>query len=208
MTLAFEKFMQQHRETGSAKADGYSDDVFIGLEKDERNVVFDLLVKELPWAAEWLVLVDREKALKILMQKEKELRGNGYEHTYMIQQQIVKCTGDIEYQKHMIEDYSIYISRIKPLVIDSIGRTPINQDVINFLKKVILVEIDASAVARASRNLLTAVRFPNDSDAETGLFRKVENELRSDDDKIKQRALAKVSKREKLFVPSVQAGVV
>lgn len=194
MTVAFEKFMMQHNQTGSAKADGYSDDVFVGLAEDEKSVVFNLLLKELPWSAEWIFLVDRKKAAMAVEEKENELRGNGYEHVYLLQEQLIKYTGDLKYQEHMIEDYPVYIKRIRPLVVDSLGRTPANQKMISFLKEVILVEADASAVARASRHLLGAIEFPKSNDSQMADYRQLEKELRAEDPKIKQRALAKIEK--------------
>jgi len=63
MTLAFEKFLGQYEMTGSDKADGYSRDVFIGLNYRERDIVFDLLAKELPWSAKWLFFCRYSKGI-------------------------------------------------------------------------------------------------------------------------------------------------
>lgn len=196
MTLAFEKFMRQHEKTGGEKADGYSDDVFLGLAEHEKNVVFSILLKELPWSAEWIFLVDRERAVAALAEKESELRGNGHEHVYLIQQNLVKNTGNLEYQKHMFEDYAVYVNRLKPLVVDSIGRTPVNKELIDFLKEVILVETDVSAVARASRHLLRVLKFPNNSDIETANYKQLDTELRGENTQAKQKALLKLEKYE------------
>lgn len=196
MTLAFQKFMRQHEKTGSEKADGYSDDVFSGLAEEEKNIAFSILLKELPWSSEWIFLLDKERAVRALVEKERQLRGDGNEHVYLIQQNLVKYTGNLEYQKRMIEDYPVYLNRLKPLVVDSINRTPINKATIEFFKEVILVEADASAVARASRHLLSAVKFPNNNDIEMASYKQLEKELRSENGQVKQRALAKLRKYE------------
>jgi hypothetical protein len=65
MTLPFEKFLRQFKMTGSEKADGYSQDVFVGLDEDERKSVFEILVTELPWGLEWLFFLDVQKALTV-----------------------------------------------------------------------------------------------------------------------------------------------
>lgn len=57
--------------TGSEKADGYSRDAFIGLDADEREVVFDLLVTELPFSADWLFFIDAEKQFPARREKRR-----------------------------------------------------------------------------------------------------------------------------------------
>lgn len=200
MTLAFEKFMKQHEKTGSEKADGYSDDAFLGLAEHEKNIVFSLLLKELPWSAEWLFLVDEERAVAELVEKERQLRGDGYEHVYLIQRSLLKHTGNADYQKHMIEDYPFYINRLKPLVVESIGRTPVNKELIEFLKKVILAEADGSAVARASRHLLGVLKFPNNSEIEAVNYKQLDKDLRGENTQAKQRALVKLEKYESSII--------
>ena len=58
MIIAFDIFMSEHNKTGSEKADGYSQAAFDGLTDSEKDKVFKLLENELPFSAEWLVLVD------------------------------------------------------------------------------------------------------------------------------------------------------
>ena len=166
MTAAFEKFVRQYKMTGTEKADGYSPDVFVGLDGYEKEQVFKLLTTELPWSVEWLFRLNPEKALAVVKDEEERLRGNRYVHVYMLQQQLVKYTGDILYQRHMIEDYPNYVEDLKPHVIDAVGCTPANAAAIEFFKRVILVEANTSAVARASRNLLNAIKFPRSSEEE------------------------------------------
>ncbi len=192
MTLAFETFMKLYKMTGSEKADGYSRDAFIGLEEHEKSEVFKLLVTELPWSAEWIFFLDPEKASVVAKENEKELRGDPYANVYLLQQQLVKYSGDIIYQKHMIEDYPNYIDRLKPYVVDSIGRTPSNEAKVAFLKQVILVETNESAVASASCHLLNAVKFPRTNEADERNYTRLMSELRSDSTQVKQRAIAEV----------------
>ncbi|WP_449405884.1 hypothetical protein [Massilia phosphatilytica] len=137
MTLAFEKFMKQYKMTGSEKADGYSQDVFVGLDDEEKKVVFELLVTEIPWAIEWLFFLDTEKALIIAKETESRLRGNPYGDAYIFQQKIVKYSGDLLYQKHMIDDYPSYPERVRPLVVDAIHRTPQNENTVAFFKQLL-----------------------------------------------------------------------
>ncbi|MYN19495.1 hypothetical protein GTP81_22385 [Rugamonas sp. FT107W] len=152
--------MEQYQATGGVKADGYSRDVFEGLNADEKAAVFNLLATELPFSAEWLFFLDAEKALIAAKDEEQKLRGNGYESVYMLQEQMVKYSGDLLYQRHMIEDYPGYISNLKPLVVDSIGRTPVNTAMVDFLRQVILREVNPGAVARAERRLSAALNIP------------------------------------------------
>lgn len=173
MTSVFEKFMRQYKMTGSEKADGYSQDVFVGLSENEKRTVFELLVTELPWEIEWLFFIDPEKALRIAKEKESKLRGDPYGHAYLFQQQIVKYSGDLLYQKRMIDDYPGYPERVRPLVVDAIHRTPKNEDTVAFFKHVVLVEVNASAVARASRHLLDSLKVPQATEAEKENFRGV-----------------------------------
>lgn len=161
MSTGFDEFMRQYGMKGSEKADGYSRDAFLGLDEFEKKEVFKLLVMELPFSAEWLFFLDAEKALPVAKEEENRLRGNGFQHVYMLQEQIVKYTGDIRYQNRMIEDYSGYKEYIKPHVVDAVGHKPVNQRSLNFFKQVILTETNADAVARATRRLLAMHQIPD-----------------------------------------------
>jgi hypothetical protein len=197
MTLAFDKFMEQYNMTGREKADGYSRDMLVGLEPDEKDTVFKLLTKEIPWSAEWLLFLDKDKALSFLKQKENELRGNPYADVYRIQEQLVKYSGDLTYQKHMIDDYPNYVTTLKSFVVDSIDRTPSNRDTIDFFKKIILVEVDEDAVAGASVYLLDSIGVPHGTDAEENNYSRLIKNLRSHDIEIKRRALVELEMYEK-----------
>jgi len=204
MTLAFEKFMKQYEMTGSEKADGYSRDALTGLDNHEKETVFQLLIKELPWSVEWLFFLDPVRALDAVKKEEERLRGDPYKHVYMLQQQIVKKSGDLLYQKRMIEDYPNYIESLKPLVVDAVGNTPTNALVLEFLKQLVLVETNPSAVARASRHLLNAVKLPRSNELEEKKFSRLMDELRSDNTQAKRRAIREVEKYEqRLFIDNV-----
>jgi len=194
MTLAFEKFMLEYGMTGAEKADGYSPSAFLELDEREKKIVFSLLVKELPWSAEWLFPLDPDAALIIAKEKEKELRGNGYAHVYKLQQFIVKYSGDLVYQAHMIEDYPNYDEDLKPRVVDAIHCTPKNSATAEFFKRVILTEVTTDAVARASRHFLDDLSFPNATGEEKNIYRRLMNELRSDGLKDKLGAIRYVEK--------------
>ncbi|WP_374584547.1 hypothetical protein [Pseudoduganella sp.] len=150
MTAAFEVFMQQYRMTGSEKADGYSRDAFLGLDDEEKETVFGLLLNELPFSAEWLFFLDREKAIAVAKVEETRLRRDAYAHAYMIQEQLLRHTGELVYQRHMLEDYPHYAAYLKPHLISAVGRTPQNSDTSAFLRQVILTDADEHAVARAA----------------------------------------------------------
>lgn len=195
MTFAFDTFLRQHAQTGSAKADGYSRDAFIGLEEHERQNVFRLLVEELPWSAAWLFLVDPAQATAVATALEATWRGNPHEATYLLQRQLVHTTGDLAFQAHMIDDYARYAGRTRPQVIDAISATPLNAAVVAFYRHVILAEVQPSAVARASRHLLDALGYPRRTDAETILYQHLLDGLRSNDLSARQDALAHVATR-------------
>lgn len=202
MTQAFDKFVKQYEMTGSEKADGYSKDAFIGLDEHEKERVFDLLKTELPWSAEWLFFVNPEKALIIAKKEEEKLRGDPYQHVYIIQQQIVAHSGDLLYQQRMIEDYCNYSDSLKPLVVDAISKTPTNEALINFLKEVILTEVNTSAVARASRHFLNTAKIPRTTEVEEQRFKQLISELRSDNTQSKRRAVSAIDKyRERSACP-------
>lgn len=192
MTASIDHFLRHHRTTGSEKADGYSTDAFLRLTDQERDIVFQLLEKELPWSAQWIFLVDPERAAAVLKAEEQTLRGDPYEDVYMIQQNLVTYTSDLLYQKHMIEDYPNYIEKKRPLVVDAVHRTPANEDTINFFKRVILVEVNSSAVARASRYLLDALGYSRATEPDKRNYDQLISNLRSDDDQLKQVTLSRI----------------
>lgn len=196
MTAAFDKFMKQYHMTGSEKADGYSQDAFVGLDWDEKVRVFELLVTELPFSAKWLFFLDAQKAIPVVKKKEAALRGNGYAHVYMLQEGLIEYTGDLSYQKNLIEDYSKYVDYLRPLVVDSIGRTPVNIEIVEFLKQVILTEVNADAVARAARRLLMVLKIPRATESDDKNYRFLVSELRNEDPQVKMRALRRISKYE------------
>jgi hypothetical protein len=117
MTKAFHEFMRQYKMTGSEKADGYSRAAFIGLDEREKEEVFNLLINELPFSVSWLFFLDAQKAFDVVKQEEQKLRGNGYVHVYMLQEELIKFSGDLSFQNHMIADYLGYVDRLRPLVV-------------------------------------------------------------------------------------------
>lgn len=189
MSAAFDEFMRQYRMTGSEKADGYSRDAFIGLEEHEKETVFALLETEMLFSAEWLVFLDREKALAVLKEREPELRKNPYGHAFRIQEELVRHCGDLAYQDHMIEDYPNCIDRLKPLLVLAVWRTPQNKATIDFFKRIILTEADQDTVVTASWVLLSALDVPRATAEEKESYDRLIDELRSDDPDVRLRAL-------------------
>lgn len=166
MTSALELFMKEYQMTGSEKADGYSVDALIGLSGKEKEIAFELLLKELPWSAKWLFVLDGQKAASVTREIEEEMRNKDGEDVYILQQQLLKFTGDLAYQQHMIEDYAKYRDKVRPLVVDAINRTPTNQAKIDFFRHVLLIEVNSSAVTRAARHLLDTINFPRSTDSD------------------------------------------
>ena len=194
MTAAFDLFMKEHNMTGSEKADGYSEAALTGLSEPEKEIVFDLLLKELPWSTKWLFILDAQKAAPVARKEEAELRDQNGLPVYLLQQQLVKYTGDLMYQQHMIEDYTEYRDEVRPLVVDAVDRTPTNQAKIDFFKHVVLIEVSNSAVARAARHLLDAIDFPRTIDVDKAKYERLIGELRSDDGRVKAQALDEIDK--------------
>lgn len=182
--------------TGSEKADGYSMDAFTGLSEQEKEIAFEFLLKELPWSTKWLFLLDAQKAVLAARETEEEMRNKDGEDVYMLQQQLVKYTGDLVYQQHMIEDYTKYRDKVRPLVVDAIDRTPTNQAKIDFFKHVLLIEMNSNAVTRAARHLLDAINFPHSTDFDKANYDRLISDLRSDDTRVKGNALGKIQKYE------------
>lgn len=185
--------------TGSDKADGYSDASFAGLSEQEKERAFELLLNELPWSIRWLFVLDAEKAAEVARQKEDELRGKDGADVYMLQQQLVSYTGDLRYQTHMIEDYQQYRAKVRPLVVDAIGRTPTNRAKIDFFKKMLLVEVSESALSRAARHLLDAIQFPRSTDADEAKYIRLIGDLRSESCEARKGALDEIAKYETAF---------
>jgi len=197
MTAAFDRFMRQYKMTGSEKADGYSRDAFVGLDQQEKEEVFKILLTELPHSIGWLFFLDAERALVVAKKNEEQLRGDGYEHVYALQEEIIKHTGDLSYQRRMIEDYLGYVDYLRPLVVDSIARTTATMATVNFLKQVILTETSDDAVSRAARKLLTVLKFPRDTENDESHHKRLVSELRSENTKLKLHAFSQISKYEK-----------
>lgn len=194
MTSAFEKFKKQHAMTGSEKADGYSYDVFVGLDEDEKATVFDLLVQELPWSAHWLLDFNPEKALPIAIALEGELRSRYYSDAHILQPLLVEYTGDLIYQRHMIDDYPSCNESLKHQVVRAIGLTPANDTTIDFFKKIILTDANEDAVASASHELLHALKFLRSTAADKQNYSRLISELRSNSAESKNKAIAELEK--------------
>ncbi|NRR34127.1 hypothetical protein HSX11_28535 [Oxalobacteraceae bacterium] len=195
-SLAFKRFLKQYNMTGSEKADGYSYDVFIGLSDAEQEIVFDLLVKEIPHSLEWLFLLNAEKALMTAKDAEQRLRGNFYSDAYLVQQEIVKHSNDLLYQNHIIEDYPSYVDKLKPRVIDSVGRTPANAATVAFFKKIILTEVNSSAVARAAHHLLADLKIPRTNELEEENYSRLLSDLLSESAQTKSAVMNRIAKYE------------
>lgn len=182
--------------TGSEKADGYSRDAFVGLDECEKEIVFGLLLNELPFSAEWLFFVDPERAIAVMKEEERKLRENAYAHTYLIQEELVRRSGELIYQRHMLDDYENCADSLKPLVVSAVARTPQNRKTVDFFKQVILSEMNESAVARAAFQLLWALDVPCDTEEEKHHRDSIINELRSNDVDVKLRALTQLERYE------------
>lgn len=192
MSVTFDNFLKQYHMTGREKADGYCMDAFEGLSQEEKSIVFNLLLKELPWSAKWLFVLDKDNASAVVKNKEIEMRGDPYAHVYMLQQLLVSYTGDLCYQKNMIEDYFTYIERLRPMVVDAVAKTPLNSQVFDFFKQVIMVETNPSAVARASRHLLEMAQLPGPSEEAEQHRIRLMKELRKDDVASKRKAILEI----------------
>ncbi len=199
MTAAFNEFMRQYKMTGSEKADGYSKNAFIGLDEREKEEVFALLLNELPFSAEWLVFVNPEKAIAVMKEEEPRLRKDAYAHTYMIQEELIRHSGEMVYQNHMIDDYPNYTKRLKPRVVSAVGRTPQNKETVSFFKQVILTEVNEDAVARAADELLSSLKVPYATDKEKEECRRITQGLRDDNNDVKLRALKRIERYETNF---------
>jgi hypothetical protein len=196
MTAAFDEFMRQYKLSGSEKADGYNRDAFIGLDEREKETVFGLLMSEFPHSAEWLLFLDREKALAVMKHEEPSLRTDAYAHVYLVQEELVRQAGEMLYQSHMISDYPNYADRLKPRVVSAVGRTPQNPATVAFFKQVILTEVNEDAVARATSELLSALRVPDDTEAEKAARDRLTEELRSNNNEAKLKALKQMDRHE------------
>jgi hypothetical protein len=196
MTAAFNEFMRQYKMTGSEKADGYSRDAFIGLDEHEKEEVFKLLMQELPFSVEWLFFLDAEKALDVVKEEEEKLRGNAYADVYMLQKELIKYSGDLSYQNHMIEDYPGYEDSLKPRVVESVGNTPTSTAAIDFFRQVILTETNISAVAGAAFALLYALKIPRVTEVEKIKCKQLIDELRNENLQVKLKALNHLARYE------------
>lgn len=201
MTRAFDTFLLQYHATGSEKADGYSRDAFIGLDEGEKVEVFDLLVKELPWAADWLFFLDGEKAMAVAQALEQGMRGGGYSGVHWLQREMVKYSGDLRYQQHMVDDYPAYADSVRPQVIDSIAGTPMNATTLHFFRQVILTETCDDAQFRACWRYLHAIKVPRVTEADEANHERWLDILRNGDSEARQRALSELAPFESIALP-------
>jgi len=196
MTAAYNEFIRQYKMTGSEKADGYSRNVFVGLDEGEKEEVFGILLTEIPYSAKWLFFLDAERALPIIKGKEEMWRGDKYKHIYILQEILIDYTGDLSYQVRMIEDYPTYADYLRAYVVDAVGRTPVNASQVDFLRQVILTETDTGAVARAARHFLDAVKLPRVTDEDKVRYSRLVTNLRSNNTAVKEKALGEIRKYE------------
>lgn len=191
MTAAFDTFMAQYKQTGSEKADGYTRDAFEGLTDSEKETVFELLVSELPYSTEWLFFVDPVRALATVKETEQKMRGDSYEHVFLLQEYLVKYSGDLVYQDHLIEDYPVYVERLKPLVVDAVARTPANENTVGFFKKLILTETNKSAANRAAQWLLMTTEFASGAEADEQRYLDLVDQLTDPDFDVRRHSVAR-----------------
>lgn len=192
VTVAFETFMAQYRMTGSEKADGYTRGAFDGLTESEKDTVFGMLESELPFSVEWLFHLDPGRARDVVKNAEQELRGDGYQHVYLLQEHLVRSAGELQYQEHLLDDYPHYADRLKPLVINAVGRTPTNEKTIGFFKKVILTETNVSAIRRAAQALLWAQKLSADTELDEESDCELLHDLSNEDVEVRVKAIARV----------------
>jgi len=192
MTVAFDTFMAQYRMTGSEKADGYTRGAFDGLAESEKDIVFSTLESELPFSVEWLFYLDPERAREVVKRAEQESRGDAYQHTYLLQEFLVRSAGELQYQVHLLEDYPHYADRLKPLVINAVGRTPANEKTIGFFKRVILTETNMSAIRRAAQELFWAMKLSADTEPDEQSDGRLLDDLANENVDIRAKAVARV----------------
>ena len=192
MTVAFDTFMAQHRMTGSEKADGYSCDAFDGLAESEKDTVFAMLESELPFSVEWLFYLNPERAREVVKSAEQEFRGDAYRHIYLLQEYLVRSAGELQYQEHLFEDYPHYADRLKPLVINAVGRTPANEKTIGFFKQVILAETNVSAIRRAAQELLWAIEFYANTETDQQAYCDLLEDLTNENLDVRAKAVSRV----------------
>ena len=65
MTTSYDEFIREYNMTGSEKADGYSPSVFLGLEPNQKEKVFELLLTELPISTKWLFFWIQKRQLQL-----------------------------------------------------------------------------------------------------------------------------------------------
>lgn len=191
MTPAFAQFTRQYHLTGREKADGYDWTAFAGLADDEKPVVFDMLEQELPWASDWFFALDPARALVVAQRIEPGLRGRSGAH--WLQQQIVRYSGDLRYQRHMMEDYPRYADRNRAQVIDSLAATPANSDTIAFFKQVVTTEAEHDAVFRAGWALLSALGVPGSTEPEQQVYHRILDGFRQPELAARLAALAQLA---------------
>ena len=192
MTTAFDTFMVQYQMTGSEKADGYTRDAFDGLTESESETVFSLLETELPFSVRWLFVVDPVRAYEVVKIAEAKMRGDSYRAPYLLQEQLLIHSGDMQYLRRMLEDYPVYVDEQKASVVNTVGRLPAHQDTIDFFKKIILFETDSDAVFHAANELLIALAFPRQSESEKQQYRQFLKQLTDESAEVRSHALEQI----------------
>jgi len=198
MTSAFAIFIEQYNMTGSEKADGYSACAFTGLSEQEKEEVFRILETELPWSAEWLFFLDRDRAIAVAKEMEAALRTQCRDSVHYLQKQLVKFTGDFIYQQHMVDGYATHPASVRAAVISAVDVAPANRAQIDFFKQVLRTERDERAVFRAGWHLLDKVNFPGDRPVNEKKYDDLLDDLRMNRAEVNLRVLETIEAWERM----------
>lgn len=174
MSPGFSSFLARYHSVGSQKADGYGKTFFSGLLPHEKQQAFDMLADEAradPNAAEWLFLLDPQRAEATCLQILGEQTDRRFTAPFILLFQLWKHTGEGKYQQEMIDHYAEYGDAQRPLAVEYIAKTTNTAQLADFLKSVVLLDANETAVARASYHLLRLHGVPSSTDEERLKFR-------------------------------------
>ena len=166
--MTYAAFEAQYRATGREKADGYAPALFEGMSPTEKAQAAELLTKELEVtpgiAAEGLVYLDKETArARLAAFAEKRPNMSCIHQVYVW---LFRLTEDPAYVDKMLESYPLALEVTRPGFMLALSEMPASEQVIDFVRTIILEDKDSMNRALAAKIYLD--RFGRYSDDRVG----------------------------------------
>lgn len=184
MTVIFEKFKRQYYSTGREKADGYVRGHFDGLSANEKIKAFDMLSDEMgvnPDAVEWLFYLNDRKAKQVCLDYIQANKSGDKSGFFVIYYYLYKQSGDIRYQKKMIDEFYDFPDYQRGVALEYLRKTKVSMDYTDFLRSIIAGRHVEDLANRAAYHYLLAHNVPGETKKEQEVFDNFLDSLKSTD---------------------------